>query len=118
MGIPFVEKEFDCNIYVVDLNELPILGSSIKLWNCLMYKTENKNKNHYFLLYDDNLKHYDAITDIKAFLACRCFCYKCLSSFTDGDAFKNHSCVECKHKVKRTEKNKGKMLKELSHYLD
>jgi hypothetical protein len=40
MGIPFVEKEYDCNIYVVNLNDIPILGSTIKLWNCLMYKSE------------------------------------------------------------------------------
>jgi hypothetical protein len=100
MGIPFVEKEYDCNIYVVNLNDIPILGSTIKLWNCLMYKSENRNNNHYFLLYDDNLKHYDVINNIRGFLACTNFCYKCLGSFTDGDAFKNHVCGECKQKVK------------------
>jgi hypothetical protein len=76
-AIPFVEKVYDCNIYVLNLNDIPILGANINLMNCLMYKSENRNNNHYFLLYDDTNRHYDCITDIKAFLACRCFCNSC-----------------------------------------
>ena len=38
-----------------------------------MYKSENKNKEPYFLLYDEVNKHYDCITDIKQFLECNVF---------------------------------------------
>ena len=81
-----------------------------------MYKSENRNNQHYFLLYDEEAEHYDCITDIKAFLACRCFCYRCLSTFLSKDAFDNHTCNT--EKLKKTNnKNKGKMVKELSYYL-
>jgi hypothetical protein len=47
-------------------------------------------------------------------------CYKCLKSFTDKDAFHNHNCDdngEDKIKKKMEQKNEGKMLTDLAHYL-
>ena len=64
LSLPIVETMLDCNVYVLNIDNIPILGSTIKLWNCLIYKSENKNKEHYFLLYDEVNKHYDCITDI------------------------------------------------------
>lgn len=64
LSIPIVEDKFDCNIYIIDLNNVPILGATIKLWDCLLYKSKNRHKQHYFLLYDEVAQHYDVITDI------------------------------------------------------
>jgi Pyruvate/2-oxoacid:ferredoxin oxidoreductase delta subunit len=64
-SIPFVEDTYDCNIYILNLNQIPMLGSNINLWNCLLYKTNNRHKKQYFLLYDDVNQHYDCITNIK-----------------------------------------------------
>ena len=48
--LPIVEYMFDCNICIINRSNIPMLGTTIKLWNCLMYKSENKNKNHYFFI--------------------------------------------------------------------
>ena len=50
LSFHIIENVLDCNIYVLDIDNIPILGSTIKVWNCLMYKTENKNKEHYFFI--------------------------------------------------------------------
>ena len=55
---------------------------------------------------------------ITGFLACKKFCCNCLKSFTDIEAYNNHVCGECVKNKLRKEKNKGKMIKELSHYLN
>jgi hypothetical protein len=49
-------------------------------------------------------------------MACRCFCYQCLSTFWSKEAFEKHDCSIEKVK-KPNNKNKNKMAKELSHYL-
>jgi hypothetical protein len=84
---------------LLDLNKIPMLGSNINLWNCLMYRSENRHKKHYFLLYDDVNQHYDCITNIKAFLGCKCFCFKCLRSFTNNETYDNHTCDSTKPKT-------------------
>jgi hypothetical protein len=68
LQIPLVEEKFNCNIYVINVNNIPILGASISLlMNCLMYKSLNRNREQYYLLYDEVKKHYDCITDKKVF---------------------------------------------------
>ena len=44
-------------------------------------------------------------------------CFNCLKSFTDIEAYKNHTCGECTKKKLRKEKHKHKMVKELPHYI-
>ena len=44
LEIPLVEETSDANIYILDLNNLPILGSKIDVWNTLMYRAESKGK--------------------------------------------------------------------------
>ena len=70
-----VEDVLDCNLYVFSLNDAPILRSSINIWNSLIFKSLSRDKNKYCLLYDDIEKHYDCITNIVGFLACK----KCVS---------------------------------------
>jgi hypothetical protein len=44
LNIPLVEQTYNCNIYVIDMNNIPMLGSSISLMmNCLMYSSENRH---------------------------------------------------------------------------
>jgi hypothetical protein len=46
LDLPLVEQTFNCNIFVIDLNNVPILGAKIDIWNTIMYKAPNKNKDH------------------------------------------------------------------------
>jgi hypothetical protein len=98
--IGIVEQALDINIYVISLSNIPILGSSINIWDILLYKSDDRGKEKYFLLYDDIAEHFDAITNIKAFMACDHFCFKCFKTFTDHDAFDNHECGVCVSKPK------------------
>ena len=50
--IGIVEQALDINIYVISLSNIPILGSSIKIWDILLYKSDGRGKDKYFLLYD------------------------------------------------------------------
>ena len=117
--INIVEHIYNCNIYVINLNNIPILGSSVSLLHsdCLMYKSDNKNKEHYFLLYDEDAQHYHCITDIKKFLGVREFCYNCMKGFTSKTAYANHECGEGEKKKKTNYKTADKVLKDLAHYL-
>ena len=73
LHIPLVEEKYNCNIYVLDKYNIPMLGSTISLLmsNCIMYKSQNKNKNQCFLLYDEIKQHYDCIIDIKKVYGCK-----------------------------------------------
>ena len=84
LQIPLVEEKYNCTIYVFDKYNIPMLGLTISLLmsNCVMYKSQNKNKNQYFLLYDEIKQHYDCIIDIKKFMGVRELCYHCLKGFT------------------------------------
>ena len=71
-----IEDVLDCNIYVFSMGNIPILKSSINIVNSLVFKSLNKEKKQYFLLLDEDEKHYDCISNIKGFLACKKFCCK------------------------------------------
>ena len=64
----------------------------------------------FFLIYDDIAEHFDAITNIKAFMACDHFGFKRFKTFTDNEAFDNHVCglcVKAKKRKVRHEKKSG-----------
>jgi hypothetical protein len=44
--IQLIENTLNCNIYVIDLNKVPIIGAKIDIWNTLMYKTPAKIKTN------------------------------------------------------------------------
>ena len=73
--LPLVEEKLNCNIYILDVYNIPMLGSTISLMmgDALMYKSENRSSQRYFLLYDGVKQHYDCMTDIKKFLGVRGF---------------------------------------------
>ena len=116
--ITLVEETYNININVVDKHNIPILGGNVNLYNCLMYKSENRNTKHYFLLYDDIAKHYDCITDIKKLLAVRAFCFTCFKGFRHQKDYDSHECDTTVLKKKTVDKRtEFKMVKELGHYL-
>ena len=48
--IGIVEQALDINIYVIDLSNIPILGSSINIWDILLYKSDDRGKEKYFFI--------------------------------------------------------------------
>ena len=90
--ICLVEEAFNININVIDKYNIPMLGSNVNIFNLLMYKSDNRHREHYFLLYDNINEHYDCITDIKKFLAVRFFCFNCFKGFTHRNDYEKHEC--------------------------
>ena len=112
--IPEIEDALDCNIYVVNMLAIPILGCcSINLWEALMYKSPYRGKTQHWLLYDDN--HYNTITCIKSFLGVKYFCGVCFKCCEKKDAFAKHDCHE-EDKVRPDNKNPT-IIKDIAHYL-
>ena len=99
----------------MDIDNIPILKSKIDVWNVLMYKSPDKQKEKYWLLFDKN--HYHAITNIKGFLAAKHFCNTCLECFEHKTTFENHDCnnKQCKQKKKNKDKINNK---DLMHYFN
>ena len=118
LQIPLVEEKYNCSIYVLDKYNTPMLGSTISLLtgNCIMYKSQNRNKNQYLLLNDEVKQHYDCIIDIQKFMGVREFCY-CLKGFTHKSGHENHKCEEPIKTKRINTRNKFKLLKDLSHYI-
>jgi hypothetical protein len=112
--LPEIEEALDCNIYVINMISIPILGCcSINLWEALMYKSPNRGKGQHWLLHDEN--HYHTITNIKGFLGVRLFCPKCFRGGERKETFEKHECDE---KEKKREDNKDPtILKDIAHYM-
>lgn len=97
--IPIIEDALECNVIVVDIDNMPEQGSNIVLNNSLMYKSLNKNTTSCYLLYDNG--HYSFLNNIRGLLACKRFCHNCMKSFTDTKTFENHECDEPKNVEKK-----------------
>lgn len=92
--IPMVEKKINCNIMILDMENIPILKTTSNIYNTLMYKNSHvKSCNQYWLLHDTD--HYHAINNIKGFLAIDYFCHECLHGFHHKKAYDEHACQEC-----------------------
>ena len=48
--IGIVEQALDINIYVIDLSHIPILGSSINIWDILIYKSDDRGNDNIFII--------------------------------------------------------------------
>ena len=96
LQIPLVEQKYNCNIYILDVYNIPMLGSTISLLfgECLLYKSENRHSEKYYILYDEVKQHYDIITDIKKFMGVREFCCNCMKCFTHKSQYESHKCEE------------------------
>jgi hypothetical protein len=113
-----IEDILKCNIYVFDIENLPILNSTSNIYHSLMYKSQYVvgNKQCY-LLFDNN--HFHCITNPKAFLATYYYCPKCCSCFHHKVAFSKHCCSESQDisKQKHKEDNDNRISKDMAHYL-
>jgi hypothetical protein len=116
LQIPIIEEKLNINIYVLDRHDSPLFGVSAVIWNKLVYKSEDRKTEKYFLEYDRENNHYNAITKVGAYLACAGgFCETCFRCFTKCDGAKKHICDNVKKKRYRT--NNRRMKDELAHYL-
>ena len=113
-----VEETSNININVIELQNIPILGGNVNLFNCLLYKSENRNTTTHHLLLGNEKEHFHSITDIRAFLAVRSFCNTCLKGFCVSSTSEKHTCDTTIVKKKVVDKKtEFKMIKEMSHYL-
>ena len=114
-----IEEQYKgLNIYVLDVNNLPLLNTTIHLATALLYKSEYSEDNiQCWLLYNNG--HFDVITKIEAFLAVRHLCNRCLKTFLHKDDFTCHECLNADDsvKIKNTPKHKINFLKDAAHYL-
>ena len=110
--LPLIEEALNITIYIINLNDIPQLGTAINLWDCLMYKSGNNQNEKHWLLFDED--HYNVITKIAAFMAVRHVCNSCLKCFLHKAEFENHDCTKIQNS--RNDKNKV-ILKDVSHYL-
>ena len=64
-----IHEVLGCNLLAFNINDIPVLGHSQTLNICstLVFTSEQKYKNTYYLLYDDVSKHYDGISNIEGF---------------------------------------------------
>ena len=94
----YIEPILNANVYVVGMDQIPLLGDTCNIYNTLLYKSEKKGATQQFwFLYDehdDGSGHFHAITDIKGFMGVRYFCSKCLGCFTHNTPFDKHACSE------------------------
>eukprot|EP00973_Karenia_brevis_P073683 10240597-Karenia_brevis.AAC.1 len=92
--IPVVEGKLQCNIIVLDMENIPVLNTTSNIYNTLMYKNNDiKGSSQYWLLHDSD--HYHSINNIKGFLAVDYFCHCCLQGFHHKKAYEEHVCLEC-----------------------
>ena len=112
--IPLVENALNINIYIIDMDNIPMLGCSINLWDTLMYKSADRGTHKYWLLYDDN--HYNVINNIAAFCAVEGFCDKCFKCFYHKKDFNNHDCFKVQTK-QGLQSAKNPLIKDVAHYL-
>jgi hypothetical protein len=71
-----IENKLNCNIYVLNLRDLPLHRTETHVYNSLLYYSENKETRKYWWLFDEMNKHFHVITDIRKFLHCSYFCEK------------------------------------------
>ena len=116
--IPKIEKKLDARILILDMEKVPMLNSTIGIYETLMYKNDEiKSKQQFWLLHDDD--HYHAINNIKGFLAIEYFCSECLHGFHNKKAFEKHECCQecCLSNRKQKQIKSSKIGKDLTHYL-
>ena len=52
-----VEQASDINIYIIDLANTPIFGSSLNIWDIPLYNSADRGKDNYFQSFDDVDEH-------------------------------------------------------------
>ena len=80
LQISLVEEKLDCNIIVLGVYNIPMLGTSVELTmgEFFLYFSDYRNEIHFFLLYDEVKQHYYCVTNIEGFLGVRLLGLSCL----------------------------------------
>ena len=68
-----IEDKLNCNIYVLNIRDLPLHRTDIHLYNSLMYFSEERQTNKYWLLYDEINKHFHVLTNTRTFFTLQLF---------------------------------------------
>ena len=120
--MPHFENVLNANIYVIDLNDIPLLCDTCNIYNIVLYKSEKEDaKQQFCFLYEENENggHSHAKTNINGFMGADYFSSKCVSCFHHKKAFDKHECnkhADCKGC--KTKQNKSATLgKEQAKYL-
>ena len=121
--IMYFEQALNANIYVMDIEQITLLGDTCNIYNKLLYKSEKRGATQQFwFLYEENEDgsgHFHAITNIKGFMGVEYYCSKCLGCFHHKTAYDKHVCCEypdCRGCNTRQKKS-SVINKERAHYL-
>ncbi len=128
--LPAVEEKLQGSILVLNLYELPVLGTCNNIYDSIMYKSDCiRGDKQFWLLYDSHSSHYHAINNIKGFMGVREFCHRCMQCFnssskTDKANLEKHTCTATEQgltqrpeKAKPKRKENAKILKDSAHYM-
>jgi hypothetical protein len=63
-----IEDKLNCNIYVLNIRDLPLHKTYSHLYNSLMYLSDDRQTNKYWLLCDDINKHFHGLRNIRIFI--------------------------------------------------
>ena len=114
--IPIVEAILKCNIYVIDIDNLPMMATTLTIYESLLYKARyTENYTQCWLLFDNN--HYNVITNPKGFLCIDYFCPKCCGCFHHKNAFESHTCSESTEDKHSKDARDKKFYKDAAHFL-
>ena len=80
------------NVAILDIQNLPSFNSTVDISNSIMFQTEFKTEEYFYLLFDNN--HFSPILNIKQFLNVKSFCLKCQRAFVNTSSYAEHLCEE------------------------
>ena len=60
-----IEDKLNCNLYILNIRDLPLHETNTHLYNMLLYFSDDKQSNKYWLLYDGINEHFHALTDVR-----------------------------------------------------
>ena len=60
-----IEHKLNCNLYILNIRDLPLHPTNTHLYNMLLYCSDDRQSNKYWLLYDDINEHFHALTDVR-----------------------------------------------------
>jgi hypothetical protein len=68
-----IDDKRSCNIYVLNTRDLPLRKTYSHLYNSLMYLSDDRQTNKYWMLYDEINKHFHVLTNIRTFFTLQLF---------------------------------------------
>ena len=107
--IPKIEKKLDARILILDMEKIPMLNTTIGIYETLMYKNDEvKSNKQFWLLHDSD--HYHAINNIKKFLAIEYFVLNVYMGKKKKSHLKNMNAAKKMDRPQDASRNKSKAL--------